>query len=194
MRPNALPEDFDEVRHHWGWFLVLGIVLITIGIVALGSVLLATLASVLFLGWLLIVSGAFEVITSFWARRWSGLLLQLLIGVLQVVVGVLLATRPLVSAAALTLVLATLFLTSGLFRSVAAAVIRHPAWGWGVLDGLLSLFLGFLIWSEWPNSSLWVMGTFLGVGLMFRGWAWVMFAFAARHAGEADVFGHPQRA
>ena len=72
MYPNPLLEGLNEVRRNWGWFLVLGIALLILGIVALVAVGLTTLATMVFLGWLLIISGAFEAVAAFWARHWSG--------------------------------------------------------------------------------------------------------------------------
>jgi uncharacterized membrane protein HdeD (DUF308 family) len=58
--------------------------------------------------------------------------------------------------------------------------LQHPNWGWAALDGGIAVLLGGMIWAEWPSSALWVIGTFLGINMIFRGWAWVMFALAAR--------------
>ena len=180
MYPNPLLAGLDEARRNSGWFLVLGIALIVLGAVALGAAWLATLASVLLFGWLLIFGGLCEAVAAFWARQWSGFFLHVLAGVLNVVIGLLIVGHPVASAAGLTLLLAALFLTGGLFRVIAAAALRHPNWGWDVLGGGVTAMLGVLIWAEWPSSALWVIGTFVGIDLLFRGWAWVMFALAAR--------------
>jgi uncharacterized membrane protein HdeD (DUF308 family) len=193
----TLRVEFEEICHNWGWFLVLGIVLLVLGGVALGSVWVSTIASVVLFGWLLIAAGVFEMSAAFGSQQWSGVFLHLLAGVLNVVVGIMLVGNPLASAGALTLLVAALFLTGGLFRFMAALMVRHAAWGWAALDGLVGILCGVLIWSQWPASAFWVIGMFVGIALMVRGWAWVMFALSARHvAHEMDVFGHghPQRA
>jgi uncharacterized membrane protein HdeD (DUF308 family) len=188
MIAHALLTEIEAVRRNWGWFLVLGIALIVLGIVALWAVGLTTLATVLFLGWLLIFSGVFEAIAAFWARRWSGFFLHLLAGILTVVVGVLVVGHPIGAAAGLTLLLAALFLTGGVFRIISAVALRFPGWGWAVLDGVISLLLGAMIWSDWPFSGSWVIGTFVGIALVFRGWAWVMFALAVRRLPQLGDF------
>ena len=180
MHPHPLLAGLDEARRNWGWFLVLGIALIVLGSVALGAAWLTTLASVLFFGWLMVFSGVFETVAAFWARQWSGFFLHLLSGVLNVVVGALILAHPSAVAGGLTLLLAAFFLVAGLFRVIAAAAMRHPNWGWDLLGGGVTALLGMLIWAEWPSSAFWVIGTFIGVDLLFRGWAWVMFALAAR--------------
>jgi uncharacterized membrane protein HdeD (DUF308 family) len=192
MIAHALWTGIEEVRRNWGCFLALGIALIVLGAFALVAAEIATLASVLLFGWLIIVGGAFEVVTAFWARQWSGLLLHLLAGVLYIVVGALIVGHPVAAAAGLTLVLTALFLTGGLFRITAAAMLAYPNWGWSVLDGVITLALGVMIWANWPESSLLVIGTFVGIALVFRGWAWVMFALAVhRLPGSGDRFREP---
>jgi uncharacterized membrane protein HdeD (DUF308 family) len=170
----------DEARRHWGRFLVLGIALIVLGSVALGAAWLTTLASVLLFGWLLIFSGVMETVAAFWAGQWSGFFLHLLSGVLNVVVGVLILAHPGAVAVGLTLLLAVFFLVAGLFRIIAAFALRFPNWGWALLGGVITTILGAMIWAEWPSSALWVIGTFVGIELLFRRWGWVMFALAAR--------------
>jgi uncharacterized membrane protein HdeD (DUF308 family) len=180
MIAQALLTGIEEVRRNWGWFLALGIALIVLGVLALGAVGLTTIAVVLMVGWLVLIGGVLEVVSAFWARQWSGFFLHLLVGFLYVVVGLLILSHPVGAAAGFTLVLAALFLTGGIFRIVAAAMLRYPNWGWSVLDGAVSLALGILIWTGWPSSALEVIGTFVGIILIFRGWAWVMFALAVR--------------
>jgi uncharacterized membrane protein HdeD (DUF308 family) len=160
---------------------VLGIALIVLGSVAVGAAWLTTLASVLLFGWLLVFSGVMEAVAAFWAGQWSGFFLHLLSGVLNVVVGVLILAHPGAVAVGLTLLLAVFFLVAGLFRIIAAVALRFPNWGWAVLGGGITALLGVLIWAQWPSSALWVIGTFVGIDLLFRGWAWVMFGLAARH-------------
>ncbi len=173
-------DELDGLRPKWGWFLALGIALLILGTVALVVPWLATLTSVLIYGWLVLVGGAFELVATFWTHGWRGILLHLLGGILSMVVGVLIVAHPGAGAIALTLLLATLFLVGGLFRVGAALVLRFPSWGWAALSGVVSAVLGILVWAELPTSALWLIGTFVAIELLLRGWAWVMFAFAAR--------------
>jgi uncharacterized membrane protein HdeD (DUF308 family) len=171
----------DQVRTKWGWYLVLGIALVILGFLALAAVGLTTMATVLMFGWFILIGGVFEVVGAFWAPKWSGFFLHLLCGVLSVVVGGLILGHPVAAAAGLTLVLAILFLTNGAIRIASALMLRYPSWGWSVLDGVISLILGGMIVSDYPSASVWVIGTFVGIALLFRGWSWVMFAFAVRN-------------
>jgi uncharacterized membrane protein HdeD (DUF308 family) len=131
-------------------------------------------------GWLLVFDGFFEIFTSFRARHSSGFLLNLCVGVLFAVGGVMIIGNPLASAAVLTLVLAALFLAGGLFRIISASRLQYRSWGWAVLEGVITVLAGAMIWRAWPSSALWVLGTFLGIVLLFRGLSWMMFAMASR--------------
>jgi uncharacterized membrane protein HdeD (DUF308 family) len=175
-----LREGIQALHSNWGWFLALGIVLITLGILALGAPLVMTLTTVMLFGVLLVVGGGAEIVSAFWARQWSGFFLYVLSGVLHAVVGVIMVDRPALTAAGFTLMLAVFLMVGGLVRIIVSVVQRFPQWGWVLLNGCVTCLLGILIWRDWPEASLWVIGTFVGVDLLFNGWCWVMLALAAR--------------
>lgn len=174
-----------ELHRHWGWLLALGVVLFILGIVALGATVMATLASVLLFGWLLFFGGILQAAHALWSARWSGFFLHLLGGVFDVVVGLIMIANPFVGALSLTLLLAAFFTVVGLFRIVGAVTLRFRNWGWLLLSGIVSVILGILIWAQWPASSLWVIGTFVGIDLLFNGWWLIMLGMEARHVPEA---------
>lgn len=182
---NPQLSDIQELREHWGWLLGLGMVSIILGTIALGSSVLFTMVSVLLFGWILLVVGVLEVINGFRQRQWGGFFLHLLNGILSVVAGVLIIGNPAASALLLTLLLAMYFMVAGLFRLSAALLMRYPRWGWRLLNGIITLLLGILIWAQWPVSGLWVIGLFVGIDLIFSGWASVMLALAARQQPSA---------
>ncbi len=184
MATQSSLDDFEELRPKWGWFLVLGIALLVLGALALTVPWLTTLSSVLVYGWLLVFGGVFEVVAAFWAKQWRGIFLHLLGGILSAVVGALIVAHPDAGALGLTLLLATLFLVGGLFRVGAAVVLRFPNWGWAAMGGIVTALLGVFVWSAWPLSALWVIGTLVAIELLCRGWAWVMFALAARQVSK----------
>src|SRR5262245_43708569 len=96
----------DEVRRNWGCFLGLGIIVVILGLIALGWSVLVTLASVEVFGWFLLFGGVLTAVHAFWRRAWGGFFFDLLAGILYVVVGLLIATHPVKSAEALTLLIA----------------------------------------------------------------------------------------
>ena len=172
----------SELRGNWGWFLILGIVLIVLGTIALGSALYMTLASVFFFGWILIIGGALEAVHAFWReKRWGGFFLDLLTGLLYVVVGWMMVSNPGESAVLLTLIIAMFLVFEGLFRIVVAITVRYPHWGWVLFNGVISLVLGISIWQRWPYSGLWVIGLFVGIEMLLNGWSLVMLSLTARN-------------
>jgi uncharacterized membrane protein HdeD (DUF308 family) len=181
MATSLLFFDSESLRPRWGWLLFLGIVMVFLGTVALVIMPAATLGTILVMGWLLVISGIMETIHSFRVRRWGGLFLHLIGGVLGVLVGLLVVTHPVAGAAAWTLLFASFFTVIGMFRLVAAITLKFPNWGWAVFDGVVTLALGVLLWVEWPWSGLWFLGLAVGVSLILRGWAYVMFALAIRN-------------
>lgn len=187
-------EGAGELRRSWGWYLALGIVLIVLGTIAIGSTFVMTIASVFFFGWLLIIGGVMEVIHAFWHKRWAGFFLDLLTGILYVVAGWMMVTNPKESALLLTLVIAMFLLFEGVFRIVAAVAARYPHWGWVMFNGVISLILGIMIWRQWPYSGLWVIGLFVGIEMLLNGWSLVMLSLTGRKLpDEAATVGRPLR-
>jgi uncharacterized membrane protein HdeD (DUF308 family) len=170
--------DLENLRHRWGWLLALGIVMIILGTIAFFIAPAATIGTVLVLGWLLVISGVVEVIHAFRVRRWGGLFLHLIGGLLGIFVGLLVVTHPLAGALAWTLLFASFFTVIGIFRVVTAISVKFPHWGWAVFDGIVTLALGILLWAEWPWSGFWFLGMAVGISLILRGWSYLMFALA----------------
>ncbi len=179
--------DIQGLQRNWGWLLALGIISIILGILALGSSAFFTIASMIFFGWILLIMGVLELVYSFWQRHWGGFFLHLLNGILAGVVGVILIGNPAASALFLTLMLAMFFMAAGLFRIITSLAMRFPSWGWRLFNGSITLLLGILLWAQWPLSGLWAIGMFIGVDLIFSGWASVMLALAARSLPSRTV-------
>ncbi len=172
--------DLDELQRHSGWFLGLGIVLMILGFIAVGSAIFTTVASLYLFGWLLIIGGVAEIANGVWRKTWSGFFIDLLVGVLYSVVGFMVIANPAATAIALTLLVAMFLIVVGIFRIVAGLSARYPNWGWLALHGAISLVLGILIWQGWPETGLWVIGLFIGIELIVNGAALMMLGIAAR--------------
>jgi uncharacterized membrane protein HdeD (DUF308 family) len=170
--------DFENLRHKWGWFLLLGMVMLVLGTVAFIITPAATIGTVMVLGWLIVVSGVIEAVHAFRMRKWGGIFLHLVGGILGVLIGLLIVTHPVAGALAWTLLFASFFTVIGIFRLVAAIRLMFPNWGWAAFDGTVTLLLGILLWAEWPWSGFWFLGVAVGISLVLRGWAYMMFAFA----------------
>ena len=183
MAMLATPLGIEEVRAHRTWFLIFGIVLIILGSIAIGSAELMTMVSVLLFGWLLIFAGLFEIIHGFARRAWGGFFINLMGGLLYGVTGLLMVSHPGIAAITLTLMIALLFIVAGTFRIFVAfsTPIQHR--GWLILNGAISLILGFCIMDSWPVSGLWVIGLFIGIDMIFDGWTEVMLALSSGPGG-----------
>jgi uncharacterized membrane protein HdeD (DUF308 family) len=175
-----LRHGLNALRGNWLWFVLLGIALVVLGLVALGSVVVASLAAALAIGMLLLVAGMAETLGAFWCRGWSGFFLELLSGILSIVVGILFLRAPVGALAALTLLVACYLMVGGIFKIVAAVSYRFAAWGWALASGIIDLILGAMIWQDYPESALWVIGLFVGINLLFRGINWIALGLALR--------------
>jgi len=173
----------EEVRAHRGWFLFMGAALIILGTIAIGSAEIMTMVSVIFLGWLLIFAGLFEVVHGFARRAWGGFFINLMGGLLYAVTGLLMVSHPGIAAITLTLMIAMLLIVAGTFRIFVAfsTPIHHR--GWLILNGVISLFLGISIMSSWPVSGLWIIGLFIGIDMIFDGWTEVMLVLSSGGGG-----------
>jgi uncharacterized membrane protein HdeD (DUF308 family) len=176
----------EELHRHWALFLSVGVALMALGIVATLTAGLSTIAAVDFFGWILVIAGAGVTIHAFWAKRWSGFFLQLLSGLLYLAAGWMLATHAELSAIALTLVIAISFVVQGAFRIGAALSTRIDGWDGLLVSGIITLFLGLMIWNEWPLSGVWVIGLFVGIDMFFYGGWFVSLALAVRTLGRAQ--------
>ena len=172
----------EELRKKWGWFLGVGILLLVLGTVAIGASALITLATMVFIGWLMIFGGVAQSIHAFGCKKWSGFFIDLLTGVLYLVVGFMVVANPGATAVALTLLIAVFLIVGGIFRIVISLSVRYFNWIWMLLHGIVNVVLGFAIWQAWPLSGLWVIGLFVGIDMIFNGWSLVMLGLAARRS------------
>jgi aquaporin Z len=184
--PSA--SEAAPLRDKWGWMVAFGAVLALAGFVALGSVVWATVASVMVVGVAMVVSGIVEIVYAVAVRSWKKFFLWTLIGLLYVVGGVAVIENPMLAAGFLTLLLGAGLVASGLVRTFLAFQLPKDApWGFVVFSGIITLLLGGIILAHWPVSSLWVLGTFLGVDLIFAGASWMGFGLSLKRAGDNRV-------
>ncbi len=175
-----LRHGLHALRGNWFWFVILGVALVVLGVIAMSSVVITSLAVAVAIGTLLILGGMFEAVGAFWCRGWSGFFLHLLSGVLSIVVGLMFLRAPVDALLALTLLAACFLMVGGIFKIVAAASYRFAAWGWPLASGIIDVLLGVLIWQDLPESGLWVVGLYVGISLFFRGINWIALGLAVR--------------
>ena len=173
----------EALRGKWGWIVALGIVYTVAGFIALGSVLIATVASVFIVGIMMLIAGVAEVINAFQVKTWGKFLFWVLLGVLYIVAGFAAFENPLLAAAVLTLLLAFALIVSGIMRIILGfSMKREMPWIWVVLSGVVTLLLGLIILSHWPVSSLYILGLLLGIDLVFAGASWIGMGLSLRKA------------
>jgi uncharacterized membrane protein HdeD (DUF308 family) len=144
----------------WGWLVLIA------GILALLSPMVSGVTVAIMVGAMMMVAGVTRLIHAFQgAGFWSGLF-----GVISAVAGLIMMGRPLLGLATLTMVLVVYFLLYGASEVVAALQMRPaPGWGFLLFSGIVSLVLGYMIWSQWPISGVWAVGTLVGIQLIFSG-------------------------
>lgn len=174
------PIGVQRLSKKWGWVLAQGIALVVLGLVAATYSWAATVVSVITLGYVIVFGGLVQIVGSFWVREWSGFFVELLMGIFGAVVGFMMIAHPLAAGSGLTLLLAVYLMVEGVFRTVAAFSHRIPGSGAGIFSGLVTFLLGLMVYAEWPASSLWLLGTFLAVRLLFSGFATLSLAMLLR--------------
>jgi uncharacterized membrane protein HdeD (DUF308 family) len=165
--------------------MVWGVALIILGMLAVASPYLAAVAVNGFIAWLIVLAGVVHLTVAFHTREAGSLIWRLLVGLAYVVFGGYLITHPALAVASLTLVLASLFLVEGILNIVLFFKVRSvEGSSWLLLDGIITLFLGAMIYAQWPSSSAWAIGTLVGVSMIISGVTRVMLSLAVRKVTE----------
>lgn len=173
-------ESGEQIKQGSIGAIVLGILMSILGIVAIASPVFAGLAAELLLGWLFIAGSIIQAVEAFQHYRPGGsLVLKWLLALLYLVVGILLLVNPWMGAISLTLFIGIFFFVDGVFRVILAFQLKpSPRWGWVLLNGLLMIVLGILIWSQWPTNAPWILGFLVGIGLLVNGLAILLYGSA----------------
>lgn len=182
MMNTAPAFEMQQVRRYWRWFLALGVLDVVLGLVCLSSSVIVTLLTTALLGALAIVGGVVLAASAFWGDTIWGIVLRIALGVLLVLAGWSLLTRPVIGALTLTAIIGWFFLVTGVLHLIMALVERASGWGWAALNGAINLLLGILLLISWPVSGLVAIGLFLGVNLLLNGILWVFASLGARSA------------
>jgi len=165
-----------------GWSMFWGIVMFFCGALAIIMPLATSIGVVIILAWLILFAGISHLVFAFHGHGIGAVLWQVLLAIVYGVAGIYLLMNPLLGVLSLTLVVAVFLLFEGILELAfyfRIRRIRHA--GWVLFDGIITLILGALIWSQWPSSSLWLIGTLVGVSLIFSGISRFMLSFAIRN-------------
>ena len=163
-----------------------GVLLIICGMLAIGSPFVAAVAVNVVIAWLIAVAGVVHVILAFQAHKAASVIWKLLVGLAYIALGIYLIMQPTIAVASLTLLLASLFLVEGVLDIILFLQMRSVGGGgWVLLDGIITLVLGGMIYMKWPASSAWAIGTLVGVSMIISGLSRVMISFTVRKVAAA---------
>ncbi len=171
------------IHKHWVLFLVEGILLTVLGMLAILLPAVASLAATLIFGWILLLSGGMGLVTTIRARRAPGFGWSLLSALIGLVAGVLLLARPVPGTLSLTAVLIAFLMAEGVVSIFYATEHRKgfsAGWGWMLASGLLDLVLAVILLAGLPGTAVWALGVLLGVNMIVGGAALISMALQAR--------------
>jgi len=162
-----------------------GVSLSILGVLAVGSPFLAAVAINVVIAWLIVLAGVVHLTVAFHTREAGSLIWRLLVGLAYVVFGVYLIAHPALGVVSLTLVLASLFLVEGILNIALFLRMRSlQGSSWVLIDGIITLLLGLMIYTQWPSSSAWAIGTLVGVSMIISGVTRVMLSLAVPKATD----------
>jgi uncharacterized membrane protein HdeD (DUF308 family) len=166
-----------------GWSIALSVLLILAGLFAILIPPLSGLAVTLIYAWAMILSGITHFVFAFKTHTTGGVLWELLVGAVYLFTGVYLLLHPLSALIALTLILAVYLFFEGIVETILSFQLRprHGA-NWLLVDGIVTLILAIMIWRSWPASTVWVIGTLVGISMIFSGFSRLMLSLAAKRA------------
>jgi uncharacterized membrane protein HdeD (DUF308 family) len=177
-----------SVRDHWVLFLIEGIVLVMLGVLAIVVPMVATIAVTILFGWLFLISGVVGLITTLRMRNAPGYWWSLLSAVLGTVAGILLLAWPVLGAVSLTLLLTVFFIIEGVASIMYALEHRKELtgrWEWMLVSGVVDLILAFIILTGLPGTAVWALGLLVGINLLFGGTSMITMALHARGSGPS---------
>jgi uncharacterized membrane protein HdeD (DUF308 family) len=179
----AQSSPVEMARHASTLSILWGVLLIIFGMVAIGSPFLAAVAVSVVVAWLIVLAGVVHLMLAFRAHGAGSMIWKLLVGLAYLCFGGYLIVHPLLGVASLTLVLAVLFLIEGVLNLVLFFKMR-PMHGssWVLVDGIITLLLGGMIYMQWPSSAAWAIGTLVGVSMIISGITRVAMSLAVRRA------------
>jgi uncharacterized membrane protein HdeD (DUF308 family) len=177
---------FNLVKLGSTWSIVLGVLFVAFGVFAIAEPFVAAIALNTLIAWLLILVGIVHLMAAFQGHTGTSIAWKVLIGVAYIVFGGYLLLHPVIGVTSLTLLLAVLFLVEGVFSIILWWQNRSARGAsWILLDAVVTLLLGGLIYAHWPSSSVWAIGTLVGVSMIMSGMSRIMMSLAARKVAGA---------
>ena len=182
----AAQSSIREVKKRSDWSIVMGLLTAVLGaFLIIYPLVTATITTVL-LGWVLIFVAIAQLVFALHSEKVGKFFLQVLRSVLFGIVGFFLAVAPVAGVEALTALLGVLLLVQCGLATVAGFQLRPmEGWGWFLFDAAVSLAMGLLIMIKWPSSSVWAIGTLVGVAVLIGGISRIMTASKIRRSASS---------
>jgi uncharacterized membrane protein HdeD (DUF308 family) len=169
-----------------GMTIFIGILLILAGLFAISLPLLAGVAASIAVAWLLLFAGCVHLFFGWHTRSAGSMIWKILIGLAYIAIALFMLSHPQRGLLTVTLLLAIYLLAEGILEIVIYARSRHlPGAGWFLFDAIVTIVLGVMIFKSWPGSSVWAVGTLVGISILFSGITRLSYAFAGRRALSA---------
>jgi len=171
----------DDIHKASTWSIVLSVLMIATGVLAISVPMIAGIAVTALVGWLLIFSGLLHLAFAWRAGRAGAVTWEILLGIVYGAIGFYMLASPVGGLVSLTLAIAMYLLIEGVLELVLSFQLRPaPGSGWLLVDGIITLVLAVMIWSTWPSSAVWVVGTLVGISMFFSGITRLMLSMALR--------------
>jgi uncharacterized membrane protein HdeD (DUF308 family) len=168
-------------RRSLNWTIAFSILMIVAGVAAIAMPPVAGLAVNIVVAWLLLLSGAMHLVFAWYTRTAGAAVWEVLLGLVYGTIGIYLLAQPAAGLAVLTLALAMYLFLEAVLEFTAWSYLRRLAGaGWLLFDGVVTLVLAVMIWRTWPSSTEWVIGTLVGISMLFSGTSRLMLSLAAR--------------
>ncbi|MBW4442052.1 MAG: DUF308 domain-containing protein [Plectolyngbya sp. WJT66-NPBG17] len=171
-----------EQTINYRWLATIAILMIILGIIAIIFPFLATITSTLVFGWIFVFAGIAQIIYAFQSKGAGRVAWKLILGLLYLITGVFVLADPLQGALAFTLILGVTIFVQGVIQVSLAFQMRRISlnWGWMLVSGIIGIVFGIFIWSSFPSSAVWLLGTLIGINLVFDG-MWML----TLHSGQS---------
>ncbi|WP_055077530.1 HdeD family acid-resistance protein [Pseudanabaena sp. 'Roaring Creek'] len=180
-------EDTDEQVISSGWMTAIAIVMIGLGLIAIAFPFFATIASTVLFGWIFIFAGIAQIAYTFQSKGAGKIAWKMILGFLYLLSGIFVMINPLEGAFAFTIVLGITIFLQGMIQVSLAFQMRwiSPNWGWMLVSGFIGIIFGIFVWSSSPLSATWLIGTLIGINLLFDG-IWML----TLHSGDKLTISH----
>jgi uncharacterized membrane protein HdeD (DUF308 family) len=173
----------QSIHDHWVLYMVEGVILVLLGLLAILLPPIATLAVEVLVGSLFLISGIVGLFTTFMLRHAPGFWWSLFSAVLAIGAGLVLLAWPLSGVLTLTLFLAAFFIMEGVATIMFALDHRRDLtgrWGWVLASGIVDLVLAAIIFAGFPGTAAWAIGLLVGINMVMGGTSLMAIAFYAR--------------